>query len=81
MRTTWTSAVAEIHVVLLAGESPKPLVAGHAFFLWVLHDGVTVLNTDGITEPTECFYAAPEASGLVRSIIDDLKYVLHLPPR
>ena len=42
----------------------QPLVVGLAFALWILHDGVTVLNTDCIAEAANRFGAAPEVSEL-----------------
>ena len=42
----------------------QPLVVGLAFDLWILHDGVTVLNTDCIAEAANRFGAAPEVSEL-----------------
>ena len=42
----------------------QPLVVGLAFALWILHDGVTVLNTDCIAEAANRFGAAPEIAEL-----------------
>ena len=42
----------------------QPLVVSLAFALWILHDGVTVLNADRIIETAHCFGAAPEVAEL-----------------
>ena len=42
----------------------QPFIVGLAFGFWILHDGVTVLDADGITEPADCSGATPEVTEL-----------------
>ena len=42
----------------------QPFVVALSMGLWILHDGVSVLNADGVTEPPHRTGAAPEISKL-----------------
>ena len=42
----------------------QPFIIRLAFDFWILHDGVTVLDADGIIQSADCSGAAPEVSEL-----------------